>query len=41
MGILGPHAGASVMPKEMEVPKPAYIKPFMKENDGDTRPEDS
>ena len=34
MGILGPHAGASVMPKEMKVPKPAYIKPFMKENDG-------
>ncbi len=34
MGILGPHAGASVMPKEMKVPKPAYIKPFMKEKDG-------
>ncbi len=34
MGILGPHAGASVMPKDVKTPKPAYIKPFMKEKDG-------
>ena len=41
MGILGPHAGASVMPKEMKTPKPAYVEPFMEEEGSDTGPEGS